>query len=161
MWLCHIDMGVVPSPMQQCIEMGMESVSDIYTGRRSQKNYCALLYFFLWWLILQNAPVKMNVHIRWVDDAILAVNWMVLFSCVQKVNGNPFLTNDAGFALAYAVIMLNTDQHNHNVRKQNIPMTLEVSDTCSCYQWEYPEVIHMFRATHAISLWEISFSSLT
>lgn len=38
------------------------------------------------------------------------------------------MTNDAGFALAYAVIMLNTDQHNHNVRKQNIPMTLEVSD---------------------------------
>ncbi|XP_060728414.1 Golgi-specific brefeldin A-resistance guanine nucleotide exchange factor 1 isoform X2 [Tachysurus vachellii] len=43
----------------------------------------------------------------------------------HKVNGNPFLSNDAGFALAYAVIMLNTDQHNHNVRKQNIPMTLE------------------------------------
>ncbi|KAM9808682.1 Golgi-specific brefeldin A-resistance guanine nucleotide exchange factor 1 isoform 1-T2 [Syngnathus typhle] len=43
----------------------------------------------------------------------------------HKVNGSPFLTNDAGFALAYAVIMLNTDQHNHNVRKQNIPMTVE------------------------------------
>ncbi|KAF5910265.1 Golgi-specific brefeldin A-resistance guanine nucleotide exchange factor 1, partial [Clarias magur] len=43
----------------------------------------------------------------------------------HKVNGNPFLSNDAGFALAYAVIMLNTDQHNHNVRKQNIPMTVE------------------------------------
>ncbi|CAL9688281.1 unnamed protein product [Knipowitschia caucasica] len=43
----------------------------------------------------------------------------------HKVNGCPFMTNDAGFALAYAVIMLNTDQHNHNVRKQNIPMTLE------------------------------------
>ncbi|XP_061693908.1 Golgi-specific brefeldin A-resistance guanine nucleotide exchange factor 1 isoform X4 [Syngnathoides biaculeatus] len=43
----------------------------------------------------------------------------------HKVNGSPFLTNDAGFALAYAVIMLNTDQHNHNVRKQNIPMTAE------------------------------------
>lgn len=38
------------------------------------------------------------------------------------------MTNDAGFALAYAVIMLNTDQHNHNVRKQNIPMTVEVSE---------------------------------
>lgn len=38
------------------------------------------------------------------------------------------MTNDAGFALAYAVIMLNTDQHNHNVRKQNIPMTVEVGD---------------------------------
>uniref|UniRef100_A0A8C4ES68 SEC7 domain-containing protein n=1 Tax=Dicentrarchus labrax TaxID=13489 RepID=A0A8C4ES68_DICLA len=43
----------------------------------------------------------------------------------HKVNGCPFMTNDAGFALAYAVIMLNTDQHNHNVRKQNIPMTAE------------------------------------
>lgn len=43
----------------------------------------------------------------------------------HKVNGSPFRTNDAGFALAYAVIMLNTDQHNHNVRKQNIPMTVE------------------------------------
>uniref|UniRef100_M3ZUN6 Golgi brefeldin A resistant guanine nucleotide exchange factor 1 n=1 Tax=Xiphophorus maculatus TaxID=8083 RepID=M3ZUN6_XIPMA len=43
----------------------------------------------------------------------------------QKVNGSPFMNNDAGFALAYAVIMLNTDQHNHNVRKQNIPMTIE------------------------------------
>ncbi|XP_066549516.1 Golgi-specific brefeldin A-resistance guanine nucleotide exchange factor 1 isoform X2 [Amia ocellicauda] len=43
----------------------------------------------------------------------------------HKVNGSPFVTNDAGFALAYAVIMLNTDQHNHNVRKQNVPMTVE------------------------------------
>ncbi|TRY65557.1 hypothetical protein DNTS_024060 [Danionella cerebrum] len=43
----------------------------------------------------------------------------------HKVNGNPFKDNDAGFSLAYAVIMLNTDQHNHNVRKQNIPMTFE------------------------------------
>uniref|UniRef100_A0A673BGG6 Golgi brefeldin A resistant guanine nucleotide exchange factor 1 n=1 Tax=Sphaeramia orbicularis TaxID=375764 RepID=A0A673BGG6_9TELE len=47
----------------------------------------------------------------------------------HKVNGSPFMTNDAGFALAYAVIMLNTDQHNHNVRKQNIPMTVEVRHT--------------------------------
>ncbi|XP_018580433.2 Golgi-specific brefeldin A-resistance guanine nucleotide exchange factor 1 isoform X6 [Scleropages formosus] len=43
----------------------------------------------------------------------------------HKVNGSPFMTDDAGFALAYAIIMLNTDQHNHNVRKQNIPMTVE------------------------------------
>ncbi|XP_067828505.1 Golgi-specific brefeldin A-resistance guanine nucleotide exchange factor 1 isoform X2 [Heptranchias perlo] len=43
----------------------------------------------------------------------------------HKINGSPFDNNDACFALAYAVIMLNTDQHNHNVRKQNVPMTLE------------------------------------
>lgn len=45
----------------------------------------------------------------------------------QSCNGSPFANSDACFALAYAVIMLNTDQHNHNVRKQNVPMTLEVS----------------------------------
>lgn len=45
----------------------------------------------------------------------------------RSCNGSPFANSDACFALAYAVIMLNTDQHNHNVRKQNAPMTLEVS----------------------------------
>ncbi|XP_072280556.1 Golgi-specific brefeldin A-resistance guanine nucleotide exchange factor 1 isoform X3 [Pyxicephalus adspersus] len=43
----------------------------------------------------------------------------------RKSNGTPFAHSDACFALAYAVIMLNTDQHNHNVRKQSVPMTLE------------------------------------
>uniref|UniRef100_A0A8C5WLS2 Golgi-specific brefeldin A-resistance guanine nucleotide exchange factor 1 n=1 Tax=Leptobrachium leishanense TaxID=445787 RepID=A0A8C5WLS2_9ANUR len=43
----------------------------------------------------------------------------------RKANGTPFAHSDACFALSYAVIMLNTDQHNHNVRKQNVPMTLE------------------------------------
>ena len=45
----------------------------------------------------------------------------------QSCNGSPFANSDACFVMAYAVIMLNTDQHNHNVRKQNAPMTLEVS----------------------------------
>ncbi|KAG8539849.1 hypothetical protein GDO81_020249, partial [Engystomops pustulosus] len=43
----------------------------------------------------------------------------------RKSNGTPFADSDSCFALAYAVIMLNTDQHNHNVRRQNVPMTLE------------------------------------
>ncbi|KFM58104.1 Golgi-specific brefeldin A-resistance guanine nucleotide exchange factor 1, partial [Stegodyphus mimosarum] len=38
-------------------------------------------------------------------------------------NNQPFANNDAAFTLAYAIIMLNVDQHNHNVKKQNIPMT--------------------------------------
>uniref|UniRef100_A0A8C4T9K6 Golgi brefeldin A resistant guanine nucleotide exchange factor 1 n=1 Tax=Erpetoichthys calabaricus TaxID=27687 RepID=A0A8C4T9K6_ERPCA len=43
----------------------------------------------------------------------------------NEANGFPFASNDATFLLAYAVIMLNTDQHNRNVRKQNVPMTVE------------------------------------
>lgn len=45
----------------------------------------------------------------------------------QKSNGEPFFNADAAFTLGYAIIMLNVDQHNHNVKKQNIPMTVEVS----------------------------------
>lgn len=40
-------------------------------------------------------------------------------------NEKPFEKDDAAFTLAYAVIMLNVDQHNQNAKKQNIPMTLD------------------------------------
>ncbi|CAH1405648.1 unnamed protein product [Nezara viridula] len=41
----------------------------------------------------------------------------------HKCNGEPFANADAAFTLAYAIIMLNVDQHNHNVKKQNTPMS--------------------------------------
>ncbi|KAL6262377.1 hypothetical protein P5V15_007466 [Pogonomyrmex californicus] len=40
-------------------------------------------------------------------------------------NGRPFASADAAFTLAYAVIMLNVDQHNCNVKRQNNPMTAD------------------------------------
>uniref|UniRef100_A0AAF5PR72 SEC7 domain-containing protein n=1 Tax=Wuchereria bancrofti TaxID=6293 RepID=A0AAF5PR72_WUCBA len=40
-------------------------------------------------------------------------------------NGEPFNHVDAAFTLAYAVIMLNTDQHNPQVRKNQRPMQAE------------------------------------
>lgn len=43
----------------------------------------------------------------------------------QKSNGDQFVNADAAFTLAYAVIMLNVDQHNKNHTKTNDPMTAE------------------------------------
>uniref|UniRef100_A0A146LBA7 Golgi-specific brefeldin A-resistance guanine nucleotide exchange factor 1 n=1 Tax=Lygus hesperus TaxID=30085 RepID=A0A146LBA7_LYGHE len=43
----------------------------------------------------------------------------------HKCNNEPFANPDAAFTLAYAVIMLNVDQHNHNAKKQNVPMTVD------------------------------------
>ncbi|XP_046623685.1 Golgi-specific brefeldin A-resistance guanine nucleotide exchange factor 1 [Neodiprion virginianus] len=40
-------------------------------------------------------------------------------------NGKPFASADAAFTLAYAIIMLNVDQHNHNAKRQGNPMTAE------------------------------------
>lgn len=44
---------------------------------------------------------------------------------MKKQNGEPFANNDAAFKLAYAVIMLNMDQHNLNAKRRNQPMTQE------------------------------------
>lgn len=44
---------------------------------------------------------------------------------MQDSNGRPFASADAAFTLAYAVIMLNVDQHNYNVKRQNNPMTAD------------------------------------
>ncbi|TPP61169.1 Golgi-specific brefeldin A-resistance guanine nucleotide exchange factor 1 [Fasciola gigantica] len=38
-------------------------------------------------------------------------------------NNEPFADVDSAFTLAYAILMLNTDQHNPNSKKQNAPMT--------------------------------------
>ena len=43
----------------------------------------------------------------------------------RQSNNNAFANDDAAFTLAYAIIMLNVDQHNHNVKKQSTPMVLE------------------------------------
>ncbi|KAI3389071.1 hypothetical protein SNEBB_006241 [Seison nebaliae] len=43
----------------------------------------------------------------------------------SEVNDSPFVNTDAAFTLAYAIIMLHTDQHNKNVRVQSNPMTLQ------------------------------------
>ncbi|CAD5221044.1 unnamed protein product [Bursaphelenchus xylophilus] len=42
-----------------------------------------------------------------------------------KVNNEPFGDSDAAFTLAYAVIMLNTDQHNPQAQRNQKPMTIE------------------------------------
>jgi len=44
--------------------------------------------------------------------------------CFQDSNSRPFASADAAFTLAYAVIMLNVDQHNYNVKSKN-PMTAD------------------------------------
>lgn len=41
----------------------------------------------------------------------------------HKSNGEPFADVDSAFTLAYAVIMLNVDQHNQNAKKQKQPMS--------------------------------------
>lgn len=45
--------------------------------------------------------------------------------CFKELNPDGFANTDAVFTLAYAIIMLNVDQHNANVKQQK-SMTVEV-----------------------------------
>ena len=49
-----------------------------------------------------------------------------MFLLSQDCNPGLYANTDAVFTLVYAVIMLNVDQHNANIKQQK-PMTVEVS----------------------------------
>lgn len=59
----------------------------------------------------------------WAEIDCFYINYKVLAIILQKSNGEPFADVDSAFTLAYAVIMLNVDQHNQNAKKQAIPMS--------------------------------------
>ena len=48
----------------------------------------------------------------------------IIFNFLQ-IHQTKIANDDAAFTLAYAIIMLNVDQHNHNVKKQSTPMSLD------------------------------------
>ena len=54
----------------------------------------------------------------------------------QESNPEPYANKDAVFTLCYAVIMLNVDQHNSNIKQQK-PMTCEVYSQQSLYHHCY------------------------
>ena len=63
---------------------------------------------------------------RLPGEAPLVSNIVEPFSVYwQQENDDPFEHPDASYTLAYAIIMLNVDQHNINVKKQNNVMTCD------------------------------------
>lgn len=63
---------------------------------------------------------------RLPGEAPLISNILEIFSRHwRKSNSEMFANDDAAFTLAYAIIMLNVDQHNHNVKKQSNPMSFD------------------------------------
>lgn len=73
----------------------------------------------------------------------------------QSCNHHPFVNNDAAFTLAYAVIMLNVDQHNHNAKKQNIPMNLAVRVLYTGLWYPYPVMMNVKFPKYNPPIWSI------
>jgi brefeldin A-resistance guanine nucleotide exchange factor 1 len=63
---------------------------------------------------------------RLPGEAPLISNIIEHFSThYRNANGGIFANDDAAYTLAYAIIMLNVDQHNQNVKKQSTPMSVD------------------------------------
>ena len=63
---------------------------------------------------------------RLPGEAPLVAHLLEPFATAWHVaNNSPFENHDAAFTLSYAIIMLNVDQHNINVKKQNPVMTCD------------------------------------
>ena len=87
----------------------------------------------------------------------------------QTSNGCPFADVDSAYTLAFAVTMLNTDQHNKNHTRINEPMTIdqfkrnlrgtnggsdfdqdmltEIYQVCTLRFWSYIGDTHSYRST--------------
>ncbi|XP_052751168.1 Golgi-specific brefeldin A-resistance guanine nucleotide exchange factor 1 [Galleria mellonella] len=89
--------------------LGAFADSFDYTGLRIDQ---ALRLYLETFRLPGEAPLIFLVMERFAD------RW-------HSTNGEPFANTDAAFRLAYAVIMLNMDQHNHNAKKLNVPMTVD------------------------------------
>jgi hypothetical protein len=64
------------------------------------------------------------ISLSW-DNLYIIMNIDLHYTVTVFSNGECLADGDAPYTLAYAVIMLNTDQHNPNASKTNIPMTCE------------------------------------
>jgi len=81
-----------------------------------------LLYWTTWFHLQKTINVILTVRTSNFMSSFIIWCCFIFF---QKQNGEPFADADAAFTLAYAVIMLNVDQHNYNVKRQNNPMTAD------------------------------------
>ncbi|OAD60695.1 Golgi-specific brefeldin A-resistance guanine nucleotide exchange factor 1 [Eufriesea mexicana] len=98
-----------------------EELLAIKANKRTIKKlyFCFLAYFSTCLFLLSQPFSSFSL-------SLLAFKKVIQICISYKdSNGRPFASADAAFTLAYAVIMLNVDQHNYNVKRQNNPMTAD------------------------------------
>ncbi|XP_015172335.1 PREDICTED: Golgi-specific brefeldin A-resistance guanine nucleotide exchange factor 1 [Polistes dominula] len=99
-----------------------------YLSKKENKN---ILNSFVHSFDLRNTRIDQGLRL-YLESFRLPGEAPLVFHLVEKFaehwhesNGKPFASTDAALSLAYGVIMLNVDQHNKNVKKQQTPMTAE------------------------------------
>ncbi|XP_071808203.1 Golgi-specific brefeldin A-resistance guanine nucleotide exchange factor 1-like isoform X2 [Asterias amurensis] len=102
-------------------------IGEYLSSRKNETVLEAFLRLFVFEGIRIDEALRMYLEaFRLPGEAPVIQHLMEHFSDYWHTSNNlPFATTDAAFTLAYAVIMLNVDQHNHNAKKQNIPMNVD------------------------------------
>ncbi|XP_058806216.1 Golgi-specific brefeldin A-resistance guanine nucleotide exchange factor 1-like [Phymastichus coffea] len=123
----HADPNEIAKLLRENPTLDKKAIGE-YLSKKENTN---ILHSFVHSFNLQNT--RMDQAVRQYMEAFRLPGEAPLISLLLEKfadhwhdsNNRPFASADAAFTLAYAIIMLNVDQHNHNVKRQNIPMTAE------------------------------------
>ncbi|XP_047493913.1 Golgi-specific brefeldin A-resistance guanine nucleotide exchange factor 1-like isoform X2 [Penaeus chinensis] len=128
------DNGIVPSSVEDIAvflrenpRLSKKVIGDYVSKKKNVDILSAFVKSFEFRNLRVDEALRMFLEsFRLPGEAPLIAIIIEHFSSHWHISNNePFAKEDAAFTLAYAVIMLNVDQHNQNAKKQNIPMTLD------------------------------------
>ncbi|EFN64799.1 Golgi-specific brefeldin A-resistance guanine nucleotide exchange factor 1 [Camponotus floridanus] len=123
----HLDPERVAKLLRENPGLDKKAIGE-YISKKENKN---ILNYFVHNFDLRNTRIDQALRL-YLESFRLPGEAPLISLLLEKFaehwhdsNGRPFASADAAFTLAYAVIMLNVDQHNYNVKRQNNPMNAE------------------------------------
>ncbi|XP_022089573.1 Golgi-specific brefeldin A-resistance guanine nucleotide exchange factor 1-like [Acanthaster planci] len=131
-----IEQGILHTPLdphevaiffKENPRLDKKMIGEYLSRKKNEKVLEAFLKLFVFEGTRIDEALRMYLEaFRLPGEAPVIQHLMEHFSAYwHNTNHQPYANSDAAFTLAYAVIMLNVDQHNHNAKKQNIPMNVE------------------------------------
>lgn len=123
-----IDPTEVATLLRECWRLDKKMIGEYVSNKKNLKILEAFVQSFDFNSVRIDDALRSYLEaFRLPGEAPLITMLMEQFAS-HWFQSNPeaqFANADAAFTLAYAIIMLNVDQHNQNAKRQNIPMTVD------------------------------------
>ena len=117
----------VAALLRECSRLDKKMIGEYVSNRKNLDVLEAFVRSFDFHSIRIDEALRLYLEaFRLPGEAPLIALLMEQFAAHwHSSNDAPFHNADAAFTLAYAVIMLNVDQHNTNAKRQSVPMTVD------------------------------------
>lgn len=123
-----IDPTEVATFLRECWRLDKKMIGDYISNKKNVKILEAFVQSFDFSSVRLDEALRSYLETFRLPGEAPLINMIVEHFASHWFQSNPeaqFANADAAFTLAYAIIMLNVDQHNQNAKRQNVPMTAE------------------------------------